>query len=169
MFLCVYVLPYVTPLWVNNCLRIYRTSVWEFTRFPQSIWISARFQDCEHCFTHGCVCVCVWWVSEGVCVCVCVWISMRVCCSQPLLQLFVSRLIDNRQERCCIAQPTFSDCAAILQTINTSTQSINKYRTHSNSVNNQKQNNDKIHRSTCCQCTQKQRRKEKRVESNCKK
>ena len=135
-----YVLPYVTPLWVNNCLRIYRTSVWEFTKFPSSIWIFSRFQDCEYCFTPCCVCVCV-------------WISMRVCCSQSLLQLFVSRLIDNRQERCCIAQPTFSDCAAILQTINTSTQSINKYRTHSNSVSNQRQNNDNIRRSKYCQCT----------------
>jgi len=93
-------------------------------------------------------------------VCVCVWISMRFCCSQSLLQLFVSRLIDNRQERCCIAQPTFCDCAAILQTINTSTQSINKYRTHSNSVSNQRENNDKIHRSTC-QCTRDKEGKEK--------
>jgi hypothetical protein len=113
----------------------------------------------EYFFTLCCVCVCMY---VYVCfVCVCVWISMRVCCSQSLLQLFVSRLIDNRQERCCIAQPTFSDCAAILQTINTSTQSINKYRTHSNSVSNQRQNNDKIHRSICCPYTRNKEGKKK--------
>jgi hypothetical protein len=45
-----------------------------------------------------CVCVCVYvyvCVCIYMCVCVCVWISIRVRCSQSLMQLFVSRLIDN--------------------------------------------------------------------------